>query len=220
MPSEEWLYPAITNLYLSILFLILGIRLINHYRKNKLIETVFLSAFFNLSGLTALIIGIYEIVFQTSRYDLNPLVNAVLDILIISYLFILLIFPIVLLEEKAFIGVYGLLIGVIIILSVTLKNPLLLRGAILITAFYGVAIVFLYIYSLNRSLKALTFSIGLITLGTGLVLASQPPPILYLALFLGGLGATIIFIGQIIAPRFRVSQQQWISRLKDKVEVR
>ena len=220
MATEEWLLPAITNLYIGTLFIILTLKFINHYRKMRVMETLFLIAFFGLSSLTSIIVGIIEIIYKTRRFDFNPLFNIMLDTLIISYLLILLLFPIILLEEKSFGVVYGIILGAIILISFVLQNPLILRGAILIIAFYGVSFVFLYIYLINKSIKAITFSLGLITLGTGLALANQPPPIVYLALFLGALGSTIIFVGQIVAPKVRTARQQWISKLRDKIEVR
>ena len=216
---EEWLIGGLVNIYVGALFAVLGLRLTYKFMENRLTETFLLAIFFDLTGFTGLVVGIYELIYQVERTQFPLLLNAFLDLLVIIYIFVLLVFPIVLLEDTRFAVTYVVIILISFIIGYILNDPLVIRTSIIIIVFTGVAAIMFYIYTLNKSMKALTFSIGLIILGISL--AIRPfPQFTIMSFALAIIGSTVIFIGQIISPIRRTSGSNWVSTLKNKVEIR
>lgn len=216
---ELQMLAMITNFYLGVLFIIVGVRLTKKYFENRLLETLLLAVFFDLTGLTGLIIGSAEAILGISRSAFPIYLEIIIDFLAIVYVLVLLLFAIVLLEDKRFTVTYLLILVLAVLFGYLVKDPIILRMGIILTVFIGVAVVMFYIFMINKSIKALTFSIGLILLGISISIVSIEALLLTSYIF-GILGITVIFIGQMITPARKRKSEQWIERISKKAEIR
>ncbi len=219
---EEWLLAAIENMFVGFLFTIVSIKHLRVYRRNRLRETLLLANFFLFAGITMLVLGYFEFILQTRRKYFPPTYNLIIDILTFVFSLMLLAF-LVSFIELGNIGKMITVAAVVLFPIFTFYGYSYYAGIVMSAALLVIVIVlFLYIYKLNGSIKALTFALGLTLYVISRLFTQQPMPLFLISPILVVSGGVIIFLGQmdLLTRRKMEKPVAWISKIEEKFEVR
>ncbi len=217
---DPYMIAGVGNIIIATLLFILSIRHMKIYIKGRMVETLLVFIFDFTIALTSGSIGIFEIINQVRRADMPPGFNMVWDLMVVAQGLTLMLLGIRMLEWKI-----GQLIPLGFLISDILTMTLFPQfWSIVRSLTFGIGaivsvIIFMFIYSINKSIKSLSFALGIFLLSFGSLFVYTEPPIFYIAMSLLVLGAVIIFMGNFAFERKKPRTTFWIEEIYSRSNV-
>lgn len=212
--TDPYMVAGIGNIIIAILFFILSTRHIKIFMKGKLTETLIVFVFDITIALTSGSVGIFEIINQVRRADMPAEFNMVWDFMVVIQGLMLMLLGIRMLEWKIghiipVLFVIGDLISMIyfpqywsIVRSLTFAI-----GAII------AVFLFMFIYTINKSIKSLSFAIGIFLLSFGSLFIYAESLVFYIAMGMLVSGALVIFLGNFAFKKGKQRTTFWIEKI-------